>query len=291
VAGTALARYAFKCGPVGYLWRSVCWAALLSPLCCVAETKPLWELGVGPGAVLFSNYPGSSVYRTYVIPVPYVRYRGKFLRSDRDGVRGVFLDVPRVSLNVSLGATVPARSRGDSARQGMPGLNALLEIGPSLDLHLWRSDTRSMQLDLRLPVRVALTATYPPRDAGWIAAPHVNLDVRNLGGSPGWGLGILGGPLYATQRYNRYFYAVSPAYATVQRPVYDPPAGYAGTEITIALSKRFATFWVGSFLRYQILNGAVFVNSPLIRSHSDVAAGVGIAWIVSHSDRAVEASE
>ena len=263
----------------------------MTPLCCLAETKPLWELGIGPGAVEFSDYPGSSAYRTYLIPVPYVRYRGKFLRSDRDGVRGVVLDAPRVSLNVSLGASVPARSRDQSAREGMPNLNALLEIGPSFDLHLWRSDAHSMQLDLRLPVRMAFTLTLPPRDVGWIAAPHVNLDVRNVGGSPGWDLGILAGPLYASQRYNRYFYAVVPAYATTQRPAYDPPAGYAGTEITLALSRRFPIFWVGTFLRYQTLNGAVFMNSPLIRSNSDLAGGVGIAWIVGHSDRAVEASE
>jgi outer membrane protein len=276
---------------IGYLWRAAWCAALLTPLCCLAETKPLWELGVGPGAVQFSDYPGSSAYRTYAIPVPYVRYRGKFLRSDRNGVRGVVLEAPRLSLNVSLGATVPAHSRDDSAREGMPNLNALLEIGPSLDLHMWRSDMHDMQLDLRLPIRLALTATYPPRNVGWIAAPHINLDIRNVGGSPGWDLGLLAGPLYATQPYNRYFYAVLPAYATAQRPIYDPPAGYAGAEFTIALSRRFPTFWVGTFVRYQTLGGAVYVNSPLIRSHSDLAAGVGIAWIVSRSDRRVEASE
>jgi outer membrane protein len=276
---------------LGHLWRAVWCAALLTPLCCLAETKPLWELGLGPGAVRFSDYPGSSSYSTYVVPVPYIRYRGKFLRSDRDGMRGIVLDEPRVSLNISLWASVPARSRADSPRAGMPNLNALFEIGPSLDLHLWRSDTHDMQLDLRLPVRVALTAASPPRDVGWIAAPHINLDIHNVGGSPAWNLGLLAGPLFATQRYNRYFYAVSPAYATVQRPAYDTAGGYAGTEVIAALSRRFSTFWVGGFLRYETLGGAVFIDSPLIRSHSDVSAGVGIAWIISHSDRAVEASE
>ena len=148
---------------LGHSWRALWCVVLLVPVRGLAENKPLWELGLGPGVVEFSDYPGSSAYRTWLIPVPYVRYRGKFLRSDRDGVRGVFVDVPRVSLNVSLGATVPAHSRGNSAREGMPNLNALLEIGPSIDLHLWHSDAHSMQLDLRLPARVALTVTYPPR--------------------------------------------------------------------------------------------------------------------------------
>jgi MipA family protein len=266
-------------------------AVLLTSFSCAAETKPLWEFGVGPGAVLFSDYPGSSSYRAYVLPVPYLRYRGKFFRSDRDGVRGILLDAQSVSLNISLGASVPARSRDDSARTGMPDLNALVEIGPSLDLHLWHSDARDMRLDLRLPARLALTLTSLPRDVGWIAAPNVNLDIRNVGGSPGWDLGILAGPLFATQRYNRYFYAVPAAYAMTGRPAYDAPGGYAGTELTLALSRRFPTFWVGGFLRYQDLRGAVFSNSPLIRSNFDLSAGVGIAWIIHQSDRSVEASE
>ena len=274
-----------------YLWGAVWCAALLTPIGCLADPKPLWELGIGPGAVLFSDYPGSSSYRAYVIPVPYIRYRGAFLRADRDGVRGILLDAQRLSLNISLGASVPARSRDDSARAGMPNLNALLEIGPSLDLHLWRSDAHDMQLDLRLPARLALTVTSIPRDMGWIAAPNVNLDIRNVGGSPGWNLGMLAGPLYATRRYNRYFYAVSPAYATEQRPLYDAPGGYAGTEFTVALSRRFTTLWVGGFLRYQILSGAAFLNSPLIRSDYDLSAGVGIAWIIGQSDRRVDARE
>ncbi len=69
------------------------------------------------------------------------------------------------------------------------------------------------------------------------------------------------------------------------------PGGYAGTEFTMAMSKRFRTVWVGGFLRYESLNRAVFMDSPLIRSHYDVSGGVGIAWVVWQSDRDVEASE
>jgi MipA family protein len=277
--------------PLGFLGFALTTAALLAPRYGPAEIKPLWELGLGPGAVRFSDYPGSSVYRTYVVPVPYIRYRGTFLRSDRDGVRGMVFDEPRASLNVSLWATVPAGSGEDSARAGMPRLSALVQLGPSLDLHLWHSRASDMQLDLRLPARLALTVASPPRDEGWIAAPHVNLDVRNVGGAAGWNLGLLAGPLFATQRYNRYFYAVAPAYATAQRPAYDPPGGYAGSEFIVALSKRFETVWVGGFLRYETLSGAVFMDSPLIRSQFDVSGGLGFAWVICHSDRQVEASE
>jgi MipA family protein len=284
-------RSAARSGSVGYACVAACVAVLLGPQCTVAETKPLWEFGLGPGVIHFSDYPGSRSDRNYLVPFPYIRYRGKFLRSDRDGMRGILLDQPRVSFNVSLWATVPAQSGNDTARAGMPRLDALVQIGPSLDFHLWRSDADKVQLDLRLPARVAVTVASPPRDVGWVAAPHINLDIRHLGAAPGWDLGILTGPLFATQRYNQYFYSVAPAYATAQRPAYDAPAGYAGTELILALSKRFHSLWVGSFLRYETLHGAAFIDSPLVQRHSDMSAGVGMAWVFWRSQRGVEAGE
>ena len=76
--------------------------ALVVPLCAVADSRPLWEWGLGPSVVSFSDYPGSASTHRYTLPLPYVRYRGTFLRADREGLRGVLLDTPRISLNVSL---------------------------------------------------------------------------------------------------------------------------------------------------------------------------------------------
>ena len=81
----------------------------LGPRYGAAETRPLWEFGLGPGVVRFSDYPGSLSHRNYLLPFPYIRYRGKFLRSDRDGVRGIFVEQPRVSLNVSCVGRSPRR--------------------------------------------------------------------------------------------------------------------------------------------------------------------------------------
>jgi len=75
-----------------------------------SETEPLWEAGVGVGAVDFPDYRGASQSRLYALPVPYFVYRGKFLQADRRGVRGVFLDTERVDLNMSVGASLPVDS-------------------------------------------------------------------------------------------------------------------------------------------------------------------------------------
>jgi outer membrane scaffolding protein for murein synthesis (MipA/OmpV family) len=273
------------------LARIVVLPALLGPVLCLAASQPLWELGMGVGAVTFSDYPGSATRHTYAVPVPYLRYRGKFLRSDRDGVRGVLLDQPRATINLSVGASVPVRSSAGGVRAGMPNLRATLEAGPSLDLHLWRSADRQVALDLRLPARLAVTVAARPQAVGWFMAPNLNLDIHRPAGAGGWNLGLLAGPLYATRRYNDYYYSVPNAYANAQRPAYGAPGGYAGTQFVAALSRRLPQAWVGAFLRYENLDGAVFAASPLLRRNHDVAAGFGVAWILGHSTRQAEADE
>ena len=66
-------------GAPGYLALAIGTLALLIPWSGHAESRPLWELGLGPGVARLSDYPGSASYRTYVLPFPYIRYRGKFL--------------------------------------------------------------------------------------------------------------------------------------------------------------------------------------------------------------------
>ena len=256
-----------------------------------AAPQPLWEFGLGLGAVTFSDYPGAATSHGYPVPVPYLRYRGKFLRSDRDGVRGMLLDRPRVAINVSMGASVPVRSRSAAARAGMPDLDATFELGPALDWHLWHSTARTVFLDLRVPARVAVTVDSRPQSIGWFMAPNLNLDIRHPVSLPGWNLGLLIGPLYATRQYNDYYYSVAPQYATAQRPAYQSPGGYAGAEAVVALSKRYPQLWVGAFARYRTMNHAVFDGSPLLHRTQDLAAGIGVAWILAHSSRTVAADD
>src|SRR5690606_40916181 len=60
-----------------------------------------WELGLGIGAVSGPDYRGSKETHHYVAPIPYFIYRGKFIQSDREGVRGQFIDRKSTRLNSS----------------------------------------------------------------------------------------------------------------------------------------------------------------------------------------------
>src|SRR5205814_9632133 len=152
-------------------------AALAAAACAAAraEPRPLWEFGLGAGALVFNDYRGAATVHVYPVPVPYLVYRGKFLRSDHRGLRGRLLDQDRVALNLSVNGTTPVRS--DSSRHGMPDLRPTLEVGPSLDVHLWKSATALVTLDVRLPARAAFTVEASARMVGLFLAPHVNLDI------------------------------------------------------------------------------------------------------------------
>lgn len=251
-----------------------------------AKEEPLWEFGLGVGAIAFEDYRGSDTFHAYPVPVPYLLYNGPFLKADRDGVRGTLFNQDRLDINLSFNLTTPVRN--DSERSGMPDLKTTVEVGPSFDVHVWRSDDAKFKLDLRMPLRAAASVESSPRLIGWTFTPRLNLDIADPFGRAGWNLGLLTGPLFADRRYNEYYYSVDPQYATASRPQYAARGGYAGTESIAALSKRYPRFWVGAYMRYDTLDGAVFADSPLVRRRSYLAGGFGFAWMLRRSSRVVE---
>ena len=247
---------------------------------------PLWEAGAGIGVTTLPHYRGSDQSKTWVLPVPYVVYRGESLKVDDDRrLRGLFGE--GVELEFSLNGSPPAKN--NEARRGMPDLDATLEIGPSLNIALFRSKNRAEKLELRLPVRTVIASDFSHfKQAGWIFQPNLSLDFRNVLGNRGWKLGMQGSLIYTDRRYNRYFYGVDPIFARPERPAFDSGGGYAGTTLLAALSKRFPNFWVGGFAKWDSVAGAVFADSPLIKTRSNLSGGLAIAWIVGSSTYMVE---
>ncbi len=264
-------------------------SVLVSTANAEADPVPLWEFGLGAGLVAFEDYRGAASSHVYPVPVPYLVYRGSFLRSDREGVRGLLVEDSRVELSVSAGATAPVRT--DAARAGMPQLKPTLELGPELQLHLWRSDDRRVRLDLRIPARRVITVEAEPHAVGWFVAPNLNLDLRDLGGHAGWDVGLLAGPVYADGGYNGYYYSVAPAFSTAVRPAYAAGGGYSGFAMAASLSKRWPRYWCGAYLHHDSLAGAVFDQSALVQRLSYWSGGAGCAWLIGASSRLVERSD
>ncbi len=261
------------------------------PIAGRADQKPLWEAGLGVGGLWLPDYRGSDESRGYVLPFPYLIYRGDSLKADREGVRAEFLDDDRVRFEIAVNASQPVRSSSNRARQDMPDLKGSFEIGPALSVNLWRDADRKARVDFRLPVSVGVTLGGGFQGIGWQTSPRVNLDVSDPFGQAGWNLGIATGPVFQSRRRNAYFYDVTPDYARPDRPAYRSSGGYAGSQFVVALSKRFERWWVGGFVRADTLKGATFEDSPLVSKRSAFAAGLGAAYVFGQSARMVEVAD
>jgi outer membrane protein len=255
-----------------------------------AEQLPLWEVGLGAAAISFPDYRGSNERQAYVLPMPYFVYRGDVLKADKQRVRGLFYKNERAELDASINGTVPVKSKDNLARTGMPDLDPTLELGPSLNMSLWNSADKRHELELRMPLRVVIASDFRHVNyQGLLFQPQLNWDVSNFLGTRGLNLGIATGPVFANARYHQYFYGVESVNATPTRPAYTARGGYAGAQITTALSRRFSDFWIGGFMKYDNLHGAAFEDSPLTRAKDSFSAGIAFVWVFSESKVKVEA--
>src|SRR5487761_2135428 len=206
--------------------------SVVSSLLCLSvasaqtELKPQWEAGAGFAAIDFPMYRGSNERRSYLLPIPYFVYRGDTVQINREHVRGLIFKRDRVEMDISVNGTVPAK--GAIARQGMPDLDPTLEVGPSLNVHLYYSEDRKSNFDVRMPVRGVVASDFNHvQPVGWLFQPQLDADFLDVGHS-GWNVGLVGGLVFSDQRYNQYFYNVAPQYATATRPAYSVGGGYAG---------------------------------------------------------------
>jgi outer membrane scaffolding protein for murein synthesis (MipA/OmpV family) len=253
----------------------------------IADEKPLWELGVGVFAVQLPAYRGAMESSNDILPIPYVVYRGEHIKADKDGVRGVLFDSDAIEINLSVAASPPVNSRKVRMRWDMPDLSSSLELGSSIDIKLWQSPDHDAEVKLFVPVRAAFTLESNPQSIGWQFTPRINLDIHNPLGLGDWTLGMVAGPIFGTREQHSYFYSVAPQYSTADRPTYEAKGGYAGVQLLSALWKRFPSYWVGGFVRYDNVRGAVFENSPLVTQKSGFAGGIAISWILGQSSEKV----
>jgi outer membrane scaffolding protein for murein synthesis (MipA/OmpV family) len=227
-----------------------------------------------------------------VLPLPYLVYRGDFLRLDSNGLSGLLFHSDRVHLNISADAGVPVKSGNNTARTGMPDLDPTVQLGPSLEICLFKDTNSERVVQFCLPVRAVIATDLSRWKAiGFVLHPELTFDWRNIGPGKGWNFGLSVGPLFATEPYHDYYYEVAPRFAVPGlRPAYDARAGYSGSLLILSVTKRFGRIWFGAFARYDELSGAVFTDSPLMWTEHSVMARFGLAWVFAESKTLVPAS-
>ncbi|HTG00634.1 MAG TPA: MipA/OmpV family protein [Nitrospirota bacterium] len=264
-------------------------------LCCAslsADELPLWEAGFGFTGLSLPDYRGSNQQRLFVLPFPYLVYRGEIFHMDRKGVYGFLFQSDRIQLNISADGGLPVKSNSNTARRGMPNLDPTFQLGPALEICLTGPCTSTRLVQFRVPVRAVFASDFTYLNGiGFVANPQVNLDFTNLGPSGKWNFGCSAGPLYATQQYHEYYYEVVPADSIPGvRNVYRARGGYSGSSLIVSTSRRFEHTWFGAFVRYDNLSGAVFADSPLMRTKQTLLAGFAVAWVFGQSETLVQAS-
>lgn len=254
----------------------------------LAAEKPLWEVGIGVAALYLPDYRGSDEGSFYVLPYPYLIYRGDFLRVDKDRISGKIFETDRLLFDVSFYGSVPVNSDDNDARHGMPDLDPTFEVGPALNIILLKDRQEKYKLGLNLPVRAVFSTDFSDiRHEGWIFSPRLNLEVNNIIPDTGVNLGLSAGPIFADSDYHDYFYTVEPRYATLQRPAYSAGSGYSGSTITIGLNKIMNPLIFNAFVSVDFLNGAEIEDSPLVTTDHSVMGGVTVSWVFFKSKRMV----
>ena len=253
-----------------------------------ADAPPLWELGVMVAAARLPDYIGSDEYENYLYPLPYVIYRGEFLRADRDGIRGIFYRGKRFETNLSFWGNPPVPDDNE-ARQGMPELDAVGEGGPALRYYFYRRGWKD-HLFLQAAWRTAFSFDFDGGvDAdyqGWNGDLNLNYQNKSSFEDQDLSFYFKAGLHFADSLYNEYFYGVPSQYATPTRNAFKADGGYSGFSVSTSVYKSFTpVFSLGFYARWNNVNSAVFEDSPLVREDNNYAVGCLAVWKLAQSSK------
>ena len=248
----------------------------------VVADKSQWELGIGLSVLDIPFYPGSSQSKTYLVPIPHLLYRSEKFEVD-NGLQATFLKTPKLRFDISADFGVPVNSEDSTARQGMPDIDLVIQIGPSLEVTLAGGRFKPSHTRLEFPVRAAIATDFrSTQHVGWIFEPRLTFETLRPH-KTGFAYLLSGGLRYATEEYNDYYYAVDPEFATPARPVFDPEGGYSGLFVDAIANWRTDNFIYFAFVRYQNLTGAEFENSPLVEQNDYFFVGAGLTWVFARN--------
>jgi outer membrane protein len=248
----------------------------------LAEEKPLWEFGAGLSTLYHPHYLGSEQESAYALPIPFVNYRGKLIRSDRNGIRGLIYDSERLDLNLSFSGSLPVNSKDSEARDGMDDLDLMLEVGQTLQYQVYRSDRHLLRADL--PVRGGFTVGDEFMGyQGWTTNPrlHHEMDLSR------WKLTTTLGAVFSSSRYHGYIYDVDSQDVRPGREHYQSDSGYTGARFSTGLKRRIGDYFVAGKLTYYNLDGASNADSPLIKKNEYFGVSLVFVWVFGKSEKMV----
>ncbi len=253
------------------------------------ESQPLWEFGVGGGAIEVADYPASGERNFIALAAPYVVYRGDVFRvGGENGMRAVVVETNDFELDLSFGGAFPADSEDNTSRAGMPELDFLFEVGPQLIYRVKDYKFKNGgdgRLKARLQARAVFSTDFNRIDGrGFVFEPTISYQQRGVIFKE-TGLRVAFSMSYASEELQDYFYQVDSSFSNSSRAQYDAKAGYLGAALSMGLSfpihKNIRGFLTGSTQFHQ---GSANQDSPLYEKDITYSFGIGFVWRMYTSD-------
>jgi len=233
-----------------------------------------YELGLGGAVISYPNYIGSKATNTLISPIPYIRYEGEKISFKRGGLQYRFLDNDAITVDLSLGGSLPVESDDSSVRAGMEDLDFAFEIGPRLNYKVYENPAHKVVF--KLPLRAVISTDIQNFERqGFLVAPNMNYRYRK----DDFQIKVKSGPIWADDDYHNYFYGVTQKEATTTRRAYYAQGGYNGYRNTIAFRYKQNNKWnYGAFLSHFNIEGASFDDSPLVETDNALFLGTFISY-------------
>jgi MipA family protein len=249
-----------------------------------AQAPPLWTAGLFAVAGHHAVYPGAARRSTNAALLPFVTYRGPLLRleSGTAGLRA--LRTPRTELDFSAAASFGSGGEDTGAREGMPAVGTLAEIGPSLRINLGelREDGQRPPWRLDLPVRFVFDVDRDLRYTGVSFEPRLSWRLPDWSG---WTPSVHVGARFGSRGLNEMYYGVDPIYATPARPAYTAKAGLVATRLGMSISGRLRDdLRLGLHAGLESVRGAANENSPLVGRMVDPSVAITLTWTALRSE-------
>jgi len=241
----------------------------------VRAGPPLWEIGAFALGVTQQAYPGSDTQLQRALALPFVVYRGQWLRADRETLGLRALKTDRVELDLGLAGSFGGGGDEIDARRGMRELGTLVELGPRLKLDLgdgpgggrWRVD---------FPLRGVFDLNDRGSYRGLAFEPRLLFERQT---TDGWRYGTGLSVILADSRLAQDFYGVGPQDATPWRPAYAARAGLVATRLSVSATRSLGRDWrVFGFARLETVQGAANEASPLVRKKGGASMGLGVSY-------------
>lgn len=254
----------------------------IGPQHAAAVAKPLWEAGLFGIGITQPAYPGADQHVRRALPLPYLIYRGRYLRAERGSVGVRAVKTARTEVDIGFAASLGSRSSGIEARQGMENLGTMIEFGPRLKINLGDTSTGRSNSRLQLSLREVIDVSHGFVSRGIAFEPEWVSDTR-IGKR--WFMSTSLGAMFGDSKLTGTLYGVAPGEATPTRPAYTASSGLialrAGLMMAHALTPDVRMFY---FVRLESLAGAANLNSPLVRRDAGWAAGIGLSWRLAQSE-------